>query len=364
MATTSRPQGQIKRVPVPVRHPASAPAPISSTTASPPVATQTTLSSSSPSAQISFIVRGQYRPRGPIPIVETNSHQPVLPPPTHSRGHDHGSQHPSPYTLHTIRMDPESQYHQSTLPPHVEDDIKAAVLAAMPLNDHPGSMKKRKTVVHRKNLRWTSLSFCIALIIGEIVASVFVGTDPQAYFAWSLGGLIAFWNGFRLFRMRQTFDNEIISGWHFGLEATALSALIAITATVLAWTVGGLNGYGQYWRDVAVTIFLSICLGLHSVILVLTAIEKWTKPASTYAHMSLSNDTQSQQPPQIIVQYTPACPVCHSHEPRQGEDENSYLARIGDSQPQGVAPAKLMKHKEAMYTDETLNENVYYGGRR
>lgn len=71
---------------------------------------------------------------------------------------------------------------------------------------------------------------------------------------------------------------------------------------------------------------------------------------------------QQQQPPQIIVQYTPTCPHCHSHEPRRSEDENSSLARIGDSQPQGVAPVTIAKHKEAMYTDETLNDyERYYG---
>ncbi|KAI1299428.1 hypothetical protein F5Y03DRAFT_365955 [Xylaria venustula] len=365
MASPSRPQGQIKRVPVPVRP--SAPAPISTTATASPVAIQTTLSSTLPSTQAPFVVRDQYRPRGPVPIVETNSHQSIPPHPTHNHGHNHGPQHPSPYTLHSIRMDPESQNSRYTLPPHVEDDIKAAVLASMPLNDHSGPMRKRKTAVHRKGLRWASISFCIILILGEIVTSIFFATDPPAYFAWSLGALIAFWNGFRLFRMRQRFNNEIISGWHFGLEATAVSALLAVAVTVAAWTTGGLGGWAQWWRGITVAIILFICFILHFAILVLTAVEKWIKPASAdsaYTHMSLPNDAQSQQAPRIIVQYTPTCPVCHGHGPRQGEDENSYLASIGDSQPQGVAPAKLMQHKEAMYTDETLNENVYYGGRR
>ncbi|KAI0431912.1 hypothetical protein F5Y09DRAFT_303382 [Xylaria sp. FL1042] len=368
MASSRPSKGQIKRVPVPVRHPAPAPAPISTTVASPAIP-QTTLSSNLPSAQNPFISRGQYRPRGPIPIVETNSYQPLPSHPNHGHGYNHHPQQSYPYTLHIIGMDPESQNRHSSLPPQLEDDIKAAVLASMPRNDHAMPMRKRRTVVHRKRIRWTSLSICILLVVGEIPVSAIYGVDVTALFAFIIGTLLAFWNGWRLFRLRRKFDNEIISGWHVGLEALSLAGLLAITATVATWSVDQLRGenlffvefarYLFFWRGIAVAILLFTCLALHFALLVITVVEKWTKP--TYRHSALSSDTHPQQPPQIIVQYTPTCPVCHGHGPRSGEDENTYLANIGDSQPQGVAPVMLGQQKEAMYTDESLNDHEYYG---
>ncbi|KAI0903764.1 hypothetical protein F4823DRAFT_254421 [Ustulina deusta] len=369
MASSPRPRGEIKRVPVPVRHSPPAPDPISTTTTSPPVIAQATLSSSLPSTQIPFIVHGQSRPRGPIPIVATNSHQPLPTHFSHGPRHNHYSQPPYPYTLHTIEMDRESQNRHSTLPAQVEEDIKAAVLASMLPNDPPVPMKRRKTAVHRKNIRWTSLSLLIILVIGEIPVSAIFNIDIPALFAFILGTLLCLWNGWRLFRLRQKFGNEIISGWHVGLEALFLIALIAATVVVVSWTVSQLQEgelfyvdeaiCRQFWRGIAVAIILFICLILHFILLIITAIEKWTKPA--YLHMALLSESQPQQPPQIIVQYTTTCPVCHGHEPRPGEGENSYLARVGDSQPQGVAPATLGQQKEATYTDESLNEHEYYG---
>ncbi|KAI1424721.1 hypothetical protein F5Y12DRAFT_714959 [Xylaria sp. FL1777] len=367
MATEPPPKGHIKRVPVPVRYPAP-PAPISTTTTSPPVAAQITLSSSPGSTQPPFVVHGQYRPRGPIPLVDTNSYQPLPAHFTYSPEHNHYSQHAYPYTLHAIRMDPESQNHHSTLPAHVEEDIKAAVLASLPPNDHSVPMKKRKTVVHRKNIRWTSLSLCMILIIGEIPVSAIYSVDIPALTVFIFGPFLALWNGWRLFRLRQKFDNEIISGWHVGFEVVALSATIAATAVIISWTVGQVHGedlydvdsddYMYFWRGVSVSILVFVCFILHFTLLIITVVEKWTKPA--YLHMALAGNSHPQQPPQIIVQYTPRCPVCHGHEPQPGENENTYLANIGDSQPQGVAPATLGQQKEAMYTDESLNEHEYY----
>ncbi len=186
MASSPRPRGEIKRVPVPVRHSPPAPDPISTTTTSPPVIAQATLSSSLPSTQIPFIVHGQSRPRGPIPIVATNSHQPLPTHFSHGPRHNHYSQPPYPYTLHTIEMDRESQNRHSTLPAQVEEDIKAAVLASMLPNDPPVPMKRRKTAVHRKNIRWTSLSLLIILVIGEIPVSAIFNIDIPALFAFIL----------------------------------------------------------------------------------------------------------------------------------------------------------------------------------
>ncbi|KAI0517566.1 hypothetical protein F5B22DRAFT_645748 [Xylaria bambusicola] len=373
MANLPQPKREIKRVPVPVRHPALAP--ISTVTSSPPVVLHThpALSSSSPpSTQNHFTVRGQYRPRGPIPIVATNSEQP-LPAQLVQRDRDYHYSQPSvPYPQYTINMDLESQNRQSTLPPELEEDIKAAVLASMPSQD-PSAMRIRKTIPWRKGLRWTILSLCISLVIGEIPVSILFGTDISAIFAFVLGSLLALWNGYRLFRMRQKFDNEVISGWHIGLECTSILAIIAISTVVGIWgnnrvaqrqyysdnaieyTYG--NVWEDYWRGLSVVIILAICGVLHFIVLILTAMEKWTKPA--YMQVTASRGSQYQQPPQIIVQYTPTCPHCHGHEPRPNEDENSYLARIGDSQPQGVAPVTLAKHKEAMFTEETLNDYEY-----
>jgi hypothetical protein len=53
------------------------------------------------------------------------------------------------------------------------------------------------------------------------------------------------------------------------------------------------------------------------------------------------------QQPQIIVQYIPTCPHCHTHlEPQPGENKNANLASIGDLQPQAVAPAYLVQKKD------------------
>ncbi|RWA07395.1 hypothetical protein EKO27_g7714 [Xylaria grammica] len=255
-------------------------------------------------------------------------------------------------------MDPESQNRHYMLPPQMEEDIKAAVLASMASTDYPMRMQKRKTVVHRKNIRWTSLSICIILIIGEIPVSVLYGVQPSSIFAYTLGTLLALWNGWRLFRMRQKFDNERISGWHIGLEVVSLSALIATTVVVPIWAVSQANNQQSLFSFsfasllMILTILLSI---LHFVLLIMTAVEKWTKPA--YLQLAVPTDAQHQQPPPIIVQY---CPNCHNHEPRLGEDENPYLASIGDSQPQGVAPVNLTKQNEAMEKG-SLNEHEFYG---
>ncbi|KAI0536134.1 hypothetical protein GGR58DRAFT_476191 [Xylaria digitata] len=375
MARSSHPRaiGQIRRVPVPVRDPASNPAPISINTTSPLGITQPTSLLIPPPTQTPLVVRGHHRPRGPIPLVSTNSHQPIPTYFNNTHENNHYSQIPSQYSLHITGMDPESQNRHFTLPPQMEEDIKAAVLASMPPTDRSTPMKKRKTVVHRKRIRWTSLSLCIILVIGEIPVTVIYGLEASSLFAFILGILLALWDGWRLFRLRQKFDNEIISGWHVGLEAASFSALISLTIVVSLWTVnqtrvrqvlsyedwdsfyldGAVSQY--FWHGVAVAIFFLTLVILHFVLLIITAVEKWTKPA--YLQLALPADAQPQQPPQIIVQY---CPNCRSHEPRPGEDENSYLASIGDSQPQGVAPASLMKQKEAAEKEGSLNEHGFY----
>ncbi|KAI1365894.1 hypothetical protein F5Y08DRAFT_338295 [Xylaria arbuscula] len=279
-------------------------------------------------------------------------------------------------------MDPESQNHRSALPSYLEEDIKAAVLASLPSNEPLQPTRKRKTVSWRKGLRWTVLSLAISILVAEIVASVILGLDVVEYFAFTWATLLILWNAWRLFRMKQKFDNERISGWHVGLESTTLLGCIAVTITVLVWSGntyssqrGYWDNYGDYqslnrsyaslWRGVAVGTVFGLCGVFHSVLLALTIIEKWTKPRHMHTALAAGDAQQSQQQqqvPQIIVQYTPTCPVCHGHEPRRSEDENSYLARIGDSQPQGVAPVTIANHKEAMYTDETLSDyERYYG---
>ncbi|KAI0101045.1 hypothetical protein GGR51DRAFT_531036, partial [Nemania sp. FL0031] len=354
MASPPRPKGQIKRVPVPSRHPAPAPAYIS-TIATPSPAIIQAAPSSLPSITPDSNAHNLYRPRDPIPLVATNSQQPLPASLSDSPWFPH---HYSPYS---IQMDLESQNRQSTLPPQVEEDIKAAVLASMPPPDRPFPTRRRKTVTHRKNIRWASLSLCIILIIGEIPVSVIYGVDISALFAFILATLLAFWNGWRLFRLRQTFDNEIISGWHVGLEVTALSAIIAITAVLGTWISNralrdnyylGTFTWEHFWAGIAVATLFVVCLILHSVLLVITVIEKWTKPASL--HMELSTNRQSRQTPQIIFQVIPACPICHNHPDTMGVDDDPRRAVVGDSQPQGVAPAFLVQQKAATHSAETL----------
>ncbi|KAJ8124823.1 hypothetical protein O1611_g8818 [Lasiodiplodia mahajangana] len=345
MANPPRPRGQIKRVPVPSHHPvpASASAYISTAATSSPAFLQTALPDQS-SITLNSTAHDLYRLRGPIPLVATNSHEPL----PASLGVNHQFSHL--YSLHTAQMDLESQNRQTTLPPQVEDDIKAAVLASMPPPGRPLPTRRRKTVIHRKNLRWASLSFCIILIVGEIPVSVIYGVDVSALFVFILATLLAFWDGWRLFRLRQTFDNEIISGWHVGLEVTFLSAIIAITAVIATWVSNWAATDSSYldtfkwehfWAGIAVALLFLICIVLHSVLLVITVIEKWTKPASPY--MELSANAQPQQTPQIIFQVIPACPTCHSHIDVRRQDDDSSRAVVGDSQPQGVAPAPAEK---------------------
>ncbi|KAI0868504.1 hypothetical protein GGS24DRAFT_208112 [Hypoxylon argillaceum] len=383
MAGSPRPKGQIRRVPVPSRHlapaPAAAPAPapahISFTTTSPPAITQSqtqTQSSSRPLMQTDVIVRGQYLPRAPIPLVSTNSWQPL---PSYSiRGdeYDHHAQTDHNYTPHLIRMEPESQNQHFNLSPQLEEDIKLAVLASMPSPDHPVPVKKRKTVVHRKNIRWTSLSICLILIIGEIPVTVLFGFDFATLFAYILATLLALWDGWRLFRLRQKFDDERISGWHVALEIAYVSAIVAVTVVVSVWVSNQAQTeyyYQDYetifesesfWRGIAVAILFLILFILHSVLLIITVVEKWTKPA--YQHVVLPTDTQSYQPPPIVVQFTSTCPTCHNTvDIRTGADENHHQAAIGDSQPQGVAPAFVVQQKDMTYSQESLQDHEFYG---
>ncbi|KAI1126240.1 hypothetical protein F5Y10DRAFT_214844 [Nemania abortiva] len=364
MENHPRPRDQIRRVPVPNRHPdpasATATAPARNIYTGEPSlpAIIHSMPSDQPSIESNFNARSRYRPRGPIPIVATNSQQPLPSFLSDGDKHNHCSQTPQLPFQYTIQMDPESQNQQSTLPPQLEDDIKAAVLASMPSPGRSVPIKRRKTVVHRKNLRWASLSICIILIVGEIPVSVIFGLDISALFAFILAALLAFWDGWRLFRLRQTFDNELISGWHVGLEATSVSGIIALTAVVATWVSNrtqapsgyydyvGINTSEHFWGGISVAIFFAILFGLHSALLVITVIEKWTKPASL--HQALSTGAQPQSTPQIIVQIMPTCPTCH------GPNDNLHRAIIGDSQPQGVAPAYVVQQKTPAYSEESL----------
>jgi hypothetical protein len=187
MASSPRPKGQIRRVPVPSRHlaPTPAPAHISPTIISPSAITQTS-SSSLPLLQTDFLIRGQCLPRAPIPLVETNSWQPLPTYSSYGGEHDHYAQTRHLDASHLIRMDPGPQNQHFTLPPQLEEDIKAAVRASMPSRNQPIPIKKRKTVIHRKIIRWISLSLCIILIIGEIPVSVIFNLDIAALFAFIL----------------------------------------------------------------------------------------------------------------------------------------------------------------------------------
>lgn len=191
MASAPRTRGEIKRVPVPVRNSphATAPVPISTATSSPPVASQIiVLSSSLPSTQTPLVVRGQSRPpRGPIPIVTTNSEQPL--PPHLAQGHrghyHHHPQPPFPHTIQTISMDPESQSHRPTLPSYLEEDIKAAVLASMQSHEPLQPMRKRKTVNWKKGLRWTILILSLSLLVSQIPVCLLFDVDISAIFTFS-----------------------------------------------------------------------------------------------------------------------------------------------------------------------------------
>ncbi|KAI0551142.1 hypothetical protein F4679DRAFT_540539 [Xylaria curta] len=295
---------------------------------------------SSSRGQGHIVIHGQHRLRSPIPLVATNPNQPL---PAHlyrERERDDRALYQDHHSLKTVQLDSNSQMRQSTLPPQVEEDIRAAVLASMPSTGRYRPVKRRKSVASRKVIRWISVSLSIALIIGVIVTSVFLGLliDTDAILAFVWGPLLALWNGWRLFRLRQKFDQEAISSWHMSLEAISLTTTIALTIRVIVWTVNRsyetdvyfYYNYNIVWRGVAVSAVFLIWVVLHSILLIITSVAKWTKPRYSYVD-------SPQETPQIIIQYMPTFTA--SHEPEQGEDKNTYLAGIGDSQPQGIAPA-------------------------
>ncbi|KAH8167559.1 hypothetical protein CIB48_g675 [Xylaria polymorpha] len=323
-----------------------------------PAITQTPSSSSSlPSTQARIVVRGQHRLRGPIPLVATNPHQPL---PAHmNREHEQDlhSHHLGHHSLNPINMDFESQMRQSGLPLQVEEDIRAAVLASLgePSTNHPGLVRKRRSAAWRKAMRWLSVSLSIALVIGVITSTAILGyqIDVDAIFAFVWGPLLALWNGWRLFRLRQQFDREVISGWHIAFDIISLSTTIALTVVVILWTVNRAEDYifeydfqyDVFWRGVSTSIVFIVWDVLHFILLIITMVEKWTKPAYSYL---------SPNPlPPIVVQYMPTYTTCH--EPQPGEDKNSYLAEIGDLQPQGIAPAySAPKNDASSHTEEYM----------
>ncbi|KAI0403983.1 hypothetical protein F4802DRAFT_269135 [Xylaria palmicola] len=299
---------------------------------------------SSPQPRTEVVVHGQIRSRGPIPLVATNPDQPL---PAHlNRDYDcgHHVQHPDSYHPDTNEMGSGLQDRQSTLPVQVEDDIRAAVLAALPSTDSPEPVRKRRSVGPRKALRWLSLSLSIVLIVGEIVAALVLGcgVELDAILAFVWGPLLAIWNGWRLFRIRQKFDREVVSGWHVALDAVFVLATFAITAYLIFWAVSQVkqSGYrygyaiSAFWRAAAAAIIFLFWLVLHSILFIITIVEKWTKPSRPYW------DAPPPQAPPVVVQYMPTFTACHGQvEPKPGEHKNAGLAQIGDSQPQGIAPA-------------------------
>ncbi|KAI1746110.1 hypothetical protein F4680DRAFT_11094 [Xylaria scruposa] len=296
-----------------------------------------------------IVIHGQHQLRSPIPLVATNPNQPL---PAHiyrERERDDRSRYQDHHSLNTVQLDPNSQMRQSTLPPQVEEDIRAAVLASMPSTGRHRPIKRRKSVASSKVIRWISVSLSIALIIGVIVTSVVISIriDTDAILAFAWGPLLALWNGWRLFRLRQKFDQEAISGWHWGLEAIFLTTTIALTIRVIVWTVNQSFEFDYtfyiVWRAIAVSGVFFIWVVLHSILLILTSVAKWTKPRYSFVD-------SPQETPQIIIQYMPTFTA--SHEPEPGEDKNTYLAGIGDSQPQGIAPAYSISKNGAAYAEE------------
>ncbi|KAJ2978675.1 hypothetical protein NUW58_g7426 [Xylaria curta] len=320
-----------------------------------PAIPQTTSSSSLVSTQPRIVIRTRQRPRGPIPLVATNSNHTL---PAHlirEQEQIHSPRHLDQHSPNTARMDAKSPSRQSTLPAQVEEDIRAAVLASMPPMDHPRHARRRKNVGYRKTMRWLSISLSLVLVIGVVASTLILsyGIEIDAIFSFIWGPLLAIWNGWRLFRLRQQFDQEVISGWHIGLDAAFLSTIVALTAALISWDVNHFKQhfyeydfrYNVFWRAVAATIVFFLWFILHTVLLIITMVEKWTKP--TQAHWDAP-----PQPPAVVVQYMPTYTACYSHEPQPGEDKNISLAEIGDSQPQGIAPAYSIRTNETPRTEE------------
>jgi hypothetical protein len=188
MASSSH---QIRRVPVPVRHPAPAAAPAST---SPSSSSRTLAQTGVPPSSLSWTnvpvtVRGQHQPRAPIQLVNTHSYQLL---PAHddheSNGHHHQHpHHPHQYYPHSIHMDLEASPLPHPLPGHVEEDIKAAVMASIPLStiSQPPETKVLNNILSKKVLRWLSLSLTIFVVVGETVATIMIGFTDDAIFSYA-----------------------------------------------------------------------------------------------------------------------------------------------------------------------------------
>lgn len=192
MASTPNPH-QIRRVPVPVRRGPATTTTVS-TEPSPQVITHTESSSLiQPPTSLSLpvtrdpiiVVRDQHhhRPRGPIPLVATNSHQSIPAHASHGHNYSHNPQHPHQYSLHAIDMESDSR--MSTLPSNVEKDIKAAVSASM-RPTKPVIHGRGRSVPYKKALRWMSISLSIVLVVAEPVLSHGRDTTVDALGAYVL----------------------------------------------------------------------------------------------------------------------------------------------------------------------------------
>lgn len=306
-----------------------------------------------------ILERGWHRHRGPVPLVTTNSRQPLPARPSHSQEPGTaGPHHPHEYSSGIITIGPESHNHGTTLPAQVEEEIKAAILASITASSTNRYIRKRRSVVYRKALRWTSLSLSILLVVGEIAVPLILGLPLQldSIFSFAWAPLLGFWNCWRLFRLKQKSDNETISGWHLGLDAVFLSATIALATVLIFWIITQLNAnhynyefpFEVFWRAATAGIVFIIWFILQSTVLIITIVEKWTKPP-----YSDTDDLKHQAPP-VIVQYMAPCANCHGYVgPQPGEDGNAYLAKIGETQPQGVAPAYSAHNNNAVPAGNT-----------
>lgn len=153
---------------------------------SPPAVKRKPLPHSLPST---ILERGRHRHRGPVSLVTTNSRQPL--PSRPSRSQEPGTigpHHPHEYSAGVITIGPESHNHGTALPAQVEEEIKAAILASMAASSAGRRVRKRKSVVYRKALRWTSLSLSVLVVVGEIAVPLILALPLQLdsifSFAW------------------------------------------------------------------------------------------------------------------------------------------------------------------------------------
>ncbi|KAI1080808.1 hypothetical protein F5B20DRAFT_95154 [Whalleya microplaca] len=268
---------------------------------------------------------------------------------------------PVPIITHsTTTAQPQPLGQTITLSSRMEEDLKAAVLGAIPPPMPPPDemTTERKWVLTKKWLRWPSFCICVFVALAEAILAILYGANLDTAYSIPWCSALGFWDTWRLIRLRRKRDVEPISVLHLVFEGlfmliTVILLILLATEVMHTRTLPWLVLYRGYGLE-GILLILTI---LHVSLFVCACTEKYRKPRRSKASQKYQDtelpmyshnheSPQIQQQPQIIVQYLHTCPHCGSHAmPQPGEDLNAELAKRGDLQPQLVAPPHLPRHE-------------------